>query len=168
MRAKPAILTSEFSNVKILSIQGAIMALTIRKLSNIASTVMALIGLVVVPPLRAAQDEDATKTVTKRAKKSAKAATGNAAATDTNTTNQPAEKTEGTKSTSTAKQAKSAPAKTVSDSEISAAKADGKVWVNTASGVYHKGGEWYGATKQGKFMTEQEAKQAGFRAAKSK
>jgi hypothetical protein len=137
------------------------MALTIRKLSNVASTVMALIGLVIVPPLRAAQDEDATKTVTKRARKSAKDATSNAAATDTNTTNKPAEKT-------TAKEAKSAPAKTVSESEISAAKADGKVWVNTASGVYHKGGEWYGATKQGKFMTEQEAKQAGYRAAKSK
>jgi hypothetical protein len=131
------------------------MVLTIRKLRNVASTVMALIGLVVVPPLSAAQDEDATKTVTKRAKKSAKDTTSNAATTDTNTTG-------------TAKETKSAPAKTVSESEISAAKADGKVWVNTASGVYHKGGEWYGATKQGKFMTEQEAKQAGYRAAKSK
>jgi hypothetical protein len=130
------------------------MALTIKKLSKVASTVMAVIGLVVVPPLRAAQDEDATKAVTKQARKSAKDATSNPATTDTNTTNKPA--------------AKSAPAKTVSESEISAAKADGKVWVNTASGVYHKGGEWYGATKQGKFMTEQEAKQAGFRAAKSK
>jgi hypothetical protein len=130
------------------------MALTIKKLSKVASTVMAVIGLVVVPPLRAAQDEDATKAVTKRARKSAKDATSNAATTDTNTTHKPV--------------AKSAPAKTVSESEISAAKADGKVWVNTASGVYHKGGEWYGATKQGKFMTEQEAKQAGFRAAKSK
>lgn len=130
------------------------MALTIKKLSKVASTVMAVIGLVVVPPLRAAQDEDATKAVTKQARKSAKDATSNPATTDTNTTNKPV--------------AKSAPAKTVSESEISAAKADGKVWVNTASGVYHKGGEWYGATKQGKFMTEQEAKQAGFRAAKSK
>ena len=145
------------------------MALTIWKLSKVASTVIAVIGLVVVPPLSAAQDEDATKAVTKRAKKPAKDATSNAAATDTNTTNQPVEKTEGTKyPTDTAKEAKSAPAKTVSESEISAAKADGKVWVNTASGVYHKGGQWYGATKQGKFMTEQEAKQAGYRAAKSK
>jgi hypothetical protein len=126
----------------------------IRKLSNVASIVMALLGLVVAPHLRAAQDEDATKTVTKRVKKSTKDTTSNAATTDTITTNKPV--------------AKSAPAKTVSESEISAAKADGKVWVNTASGVYHKGGEWYGATKQGKFMTEQEAKQAGYRAAKSK
>jgi hypothetical protein len=132
------------------------MALTITKLSKVASTVMTLIGLVIVPPLRAAQDEDATKTVTKRAKKSAKDATSTAATTDTNTTNKPVEKT------------KSAPVRAVSESEISAAKADGKVWVNTASGVYHKGGEWYGATKQGKFMTEQEAKQAGYRAARTK
>ena len=139
--------------------------MTIRKLSKVASTVMALIGLVVVPPLRAAQDEDATKTVTKRARKSAKDATSNAASSDTNTTNKPAEKTS---PADTVKRAKSAPANTVSESEISAAKADGKVWVNTESGVYHKGGQWYGATKQGKFMTEQEAKQAGYKAAKSK
>jgi hypothetical protein len=141
------------------------MALTIRTLSKVASTVMAVIGLVVVLPLHAAQDEDASKTVTKRAKKPAKDATSNAATTETNTTNKPVEKTKGT---DTPKEAKSAPAKTVSESEISAAKADGKVWVNTASGVYHKGGQWYGATKQGKFMTEQEAKQAGYKAAKSK
>jgi hypothetical protein len=55
---------------------------------------------------------------------------------------------------------------TVSESEISAAKADGKVWVNTGTGVYHKSGQWYGTTKQGKFMTEQEAIRAGYRAAK--
>jgi hypothetical protein len=139
----------------------------IRKLSKVASIVMALIGLVVVPHLRAAQDEDATKTVTKRVKKSTKDTTSNAATTDTNTTNKSVEKTAGN-ATNTAKEAKSAPVKTVSESEISAAKAAGKVWVNTASGVYHKGGQWYGATGQGKFMTEQEAKQAGYRAAKSK
>ena len=140
--------------------------MTLRKLSKIASIGVAVIGLVVVQPLRAFQAEDATKTVTKRAKKSAKDATSNAASSGTNT---PVEKTEGTKSTTDAvKKARSAPAITVSESEISAAKADGKVWVNTETGVYHKGGQWYGATKQGKFMTEQEAKQAGYRAAKSK
>ena len=41
----------------------------------------------------------------------------------------------------------------------------GKVWVNTESGVYHKSGRWYGKTKQGKFMTEDEAKAAGYKAA---
>jgi hypothetical protein len=52
-----------------------------------------------------------------------------------------------------------------SSSDIAAAKASGKVWVNTESGVYHKGGRWYGKTKQGKFMTEAEAKAAGYKAA---
>jgi len=51
---------------------------------------------------------------------------------------------------------------TVPESEIAAAKASGKVWVNTETGVYHKSGQWYGATKQGKFMTEQEAIKSGY------
>ena len=54
----------------------------------------------------------------------------------------------------------------VSDKEIADAKAKGMVWVNTSSKVYHTEGEFYGHTKQGKFMTEDEAKKAGFRAAK--
>jgi len=58
-----------------------------------------------------------------------------------------------------------ATAGTPSSSEIAAAKASGKVWVNTESGVYHKNGRWYGKTKQGKFMTEAEAKAAGYKAA---
>ena len=62
----------------------------------------------------------------------------------------------------------SAPAKIVSDSEIAAAKASRKVWVNTESGTYHKGGRWYGATKQGKFMAEQDAIRAGYHAARGK
>jgi hypothetical protein len=49
--------------------------------------------------------------------------------------------------------------------EIAAAKASGKVWVNTESGVYHKNGRWYGKTKNGKFMTEAEAKAAGYKQA---
>jgi len=143
--------------------------MTLRKLSKIASIGMAVVGLVVVPPLRALQADDATKPVHKRVKKSTKDATVDAAPSDTNTTNKQVEKADGTKSsTDTVKNTRSAPAYTVSESEISAAKAGGKVWVNTESGVYHKGGQWYGATKQGKFMTEQEAKQAGYRAAKSK
>lgn len=143
--------------------------MTLRKISKIASIALAVIGLVVVPPLRAFQTEDTTKAVTKKAKKSATDTTSNAASSDTSTTNKPVEKTEGVNSsTGTVKKAKSATANTVSESEISAAKAGGKVWVNTESGVYHKSGQWYGATKQGKFMTEQEAKQAGYRAAKSK
>jgi hypothetical protein len=52
------------------------------------------------------------------------------------------------------------------DAEIADAKAKGMVWVNTGSGKYHKGGEWYGKTKQGKFMTEADAQKAGYKASK--
>jgi hypothetical protein len=53
-----------------------------------------------------------------------------------------------------------------SASDIAAAKASGKVWVTLGTGIYHKGGRWYGKTKDGKFMTEDEAKKAGYKAAK--
>jgi hypothetical protein len=58
-----------------------------------------------------------------------------------------------------------AAATTASTPEIAAAQSSGKVWVNTDSGVYHKSGRWYGKTKQGKFMTEGEAKAAGYKEA---
>jgi hypothetical protein len=60
-----------------------------------------------------------------------------------------------------------APVKNASSAEIQSAKSAGQVWVNTGSGVYHKGGRWYGATKEGKFMTEQDAIKAGYREAKN-
>jgi Helix-hairpin-helix motif len=48
-----------------------------------------------------------------------------------------------------------------------AAPGPGMVWVNTATKVYHKEGDpYYGKTKHGKYMTESEAIQAGYRAAK--
>jgi hypothetical protein len=53
-----------------------------------------------------------------------------------------------------------------SDSDIAAAKSAGKVWVNLDTGVYHKDGRWYGKTKNGKFMSEADAKQAGYKSAK--
>ena len=51
-----------------------------------------------------------------------------------------------------------------SDSQIASAKTSGMVGVNTDSGVYHKSGRWYGKTKTGKFMSEADAKTAGFKA----
>ena len=60
-----------------------------------------------------------------------------------------------------------APVRNASPRQIQAAKSSGQVWVNTDSGIYHKGGQWYGATKQGKFMTEQDAVKAGFKPAKN-
>lgn len=50
--------------------------------------------------------------------------------------------------------------------EIADAKAKGLVWVNLGTGVYHKDGEFYGNTKRGKFMTEDEATKANYHLAK--
>ena len=54
-----------------------------------------------------------------------------------------------------------------SDSEIADAKTKGMVWVNTSSKIYHKEGKFYGKTKRGKFMSEDDAKKAGYREAKT-
>jgi hypothetical protein len=54
----------------------------------------------------------------------------------------------------------------VSSADIAAAKTAHKVWVNLDTGIYHKGGRWYGKTKNGKFMTVDDAKKAGYKAAK--
>ena len=46
---------------------------------------------------------------------------------------------------------------------------DVKVWVNTASGVYHcPGSRWYGKTKQGQYMTQAEAQEKHYRPAYGK
>jgi hypothetical protein len=60
------------------------------------------------------------------------------------------------------KSAPSAP----SASDIAAARTSHKVWVNLDTGIYHKGGRWYGKTKNGKFMTPDDAKKAGYKPAK--
>src|SRR6266849_6028872 len=59
---------------------------------------------------------------------------------------------------------KAAASAAISDPQIASAKSNGMVWVNTDSGVYHKGGRWYGKTKTGKFMSEADDKAAGYKA----
>ena len=44
-----------------------------------------------------------------------------------------------------------------------------RVWVNTASGVYHcPGSRWYGNTKRGEYMTQAEAQKKHYRPAYGK
>ena len=52
------------------------------------------------------------------------------------------------------------------DAEIADARSKGLVWANTNTKVYHKDGAFFGKTKKGKFMTEDEATKAGYKAAK--
>jgi len=61
-----------------------------------------------------------------------------------------------------------ATASTPKTKTTTAPAADGQVWVNTKSGVYHRPGtRWYGKTKQGKYMSEQDAIKEGDRPAKN-
>jgi hypothetical protein len=62
------------------------------------------------------------------------------------------------------------PHETVTKAPLSPAPGGGKglVWVNTSSHVYHyQKSRWYGKTKQGQYMTEEQAKEDGNRPARS-
>ena len=50
--------------------------------------------------------------------------------------------------------------------DIANAKSQGLVWVNTATKLYYKDGDFYGQSKTGKFVTEDAAQKEGFREAK--
>ena len=156
------------------------------KLLRYIPTCAAAMGLMLTPALPAFQMDQATAAATKAEKKARtkakKAAdqttemTGKSGAATAKEATGTAEKSMSpTPETTKTRKAKTEAAgsaqramPTVSESEINAAKTSGKVWVNTDTGVYHKGGQWYGTTKQGKFMTEDEAIKAGYRASKTK
>ncbi len=59
-------------------------------------------------------------------------------------------------------------AKAASSSASQGVPGPGMVWVNLSSGVYHySGSQFYGKTKNGKYMSEDDAVKAGYHAAKN-
>ncbi len=107
-----------------------------------------------------------SKRAAKKAAKEEKAKQA-AAANSTSTTSapaaMPAAKSEPSKTT---RKTAAATTTTASASDIANAKSKGMVWVNTESKVYHSSGKYYGNTKHGQFMSEADAKKAGYKAAK--
>jgi hypothetical protein len=140
-----------------------------RQYSKVIAGVVAVAFALVTAPVvtRAAQATDtSTAAKTKRKPKKAKA-TDTAAAPAAAAAPAPAAAAAPATAPKTAKSKTPTPTANASDSDISSAKSTGKVWVNTDTGVYHKSGRWYGKTKQGKFMSEDDAKKAGYHEAKA-
>ena len=71
------------------------------------------------------------------------------------------------KKLTTAKPAKSESTRNATPAQIAAAKTAGQVWVNTSTKIYHdSSSEFYGATKSGKFMSEEDAIAVGYHKSK--
>ncbi len=135
----------------------------------IAGLAVAAFALTALPVFaRAAQAPDTTgSTTSKRKSRKAKATDSTNAATPAPAGTAAAPAPAPATAPKAAKSKTPAPSANASDSDIASAKSLSKVWVNTDTGVYHKGGRWYGKTKQGKFMSEEDAKKAGYHEAKA-
>ena len=93
----------------------------------------------------------------------APAAAGKAASSEKPSTSRSSEASSSSRSSTSSSSAKSSEASTPRQPP----PAKGMVWVNTATKVYHyEGDKWYGNTKEGKYMTEDDAIKAGYRASK--
>jgi hypothetical protein len=136
-------------------------------LGLVAGTVIFALGLSAAPAMgqTAAQSTNTDTTAKSKKKRKKSTATDTAAATATAA---PAAPVATAPTAPAAKTTKApTPANNASAADIASAQSSGKVWVNTETGVYHKSGQWYGKTKKGKFMSEDDAKKAGYHAAKS-
>jgi hypothetical protein len=121
-------------------------------------TLLALAAFATVPLVRAADTtpsptpQASVSPTKKHSKKSTTAANPTAASSPT-------------ASASPAKVAKTVPTPRATQAPGGGA---GQVWVNTETHVYHKeGSKWYGKTKQGKYLSEQDAIKEGDHAAKN-
>jgi hypothetical protein len=121
-------------------------------------TLLALAAFATIPLVRAADTtpspspEASASPAKKHSKKSPTAATATAASSPT-------------ASASPAKVAKTLPTPQATQAPGGGA---GQVWVNSETHVYHKeGSKWYGKTKHGKYLSEQDAIKEGDHAAKN-
>jgi len=120
----------------------------------------------------APQTATSTTAATTKKSKKAKSSEANGGATSTapatNTTSPAATSSPAASTTTlaTSKAAESKSKKTSRQVQAQTPPQPGMVWVNTASGTYHKSGRWYGKTKEGKFMAEADAVKAGYKPAK--
>ena len=86
--------------------------------------------------------------------------------TETETATQPVEAPTPAAANSTSSETSHVPATPDDQAPATDQSADGQVWVNTSSGIYHyPGARWYGRTKSGEYMSEKDALAAGYRAA---